>query len=91
MHYGVNGLPSGRIVRDLVGLRIRNSDNVHDKVVCISLPRRDQLKPDVVWAVLGKVIQSNARFVLSDRLEVQLDHVRPRIDEREVFGCSECD
>ena len=76
MHYGVNGLPSGRIVRDLVGLRIRNSDNVHDKVVCISLPRRDQLKPDVVWAVLGKVIQSNARFGLSDHLEMHLDHVR---------------
>jgi hypothetical protein len=33
------------------------------------------LKPDVVWDVLGKVIQSNARFGLSDRLEVRLDHV----------------
>jgi len=45
-------------------------------VVDISLRRRDQLKPDVVWAVLGKVIQSNARFGLSDRLEMHLDHVR---------------
>jgi hypothetical protein len=62
--------------RDLVGLRIRNTENVQDKVVGISLRRRDQLKPDVVWAVLGKVIQSNARFCLSDRLEVHLDHVR---------------
>jgi len=62
--------------RDLVGLRIRNTENVQDKVVGISLRRRDQLKPDVVWAVLGKVIQSNARFGLSDRLEVHLDHVR---------------
>ena len=35
-----------------------------------------KVKPDVVWAVLGKVIQSNARFGLSDRLEVHLDHVR---------------
>jgi len=26
--------------------------------------------------VLGKVVQSNARFGLSDRLEVHLDHVR---------------
>jgi hypothetical protein len=34
--------------RDLVGLRIRNTENVQDKVVCISLRRRDQLKPDVV-------------------------------------------
>jgi len=30
----------------------------------------------VVWSVLGKVIQSNARFALTDRLEVHLDHVR---------------
>ena len=62
--------------RDLVGLRILNTENVQDKVFGISLRRRDQLKPDVVWAVLGKVIQSNARFGLSDRLEVHLDHVR---------------
>jgi len=46
--------------RDLVGLRIRNTENVQDKVVGISLRRRDQLKGDVVWSVLGKVIQSNA-------------------------------
>ena len=62
--------------RDLVGLRIRNTENVEDKVVGISLRRRDQLKPDVVWDVLGKVIQSNARFALCDQLEVHLDHVR---------------
>jgi len=61
---------------DEVGLRIRNTENVQDKVVGISLRRRGQLKPDVVWAVLGKVIQSIARFGLSDRLEVHLDHVR---------------
>jgi len=42
----------------------------------VSLRRRDQLKPDVVWAVIGKVVQSNARFGLSDRLEVHLDDVR---------------
>jgi DNA-binding transcriptional regulator YdaS (Cro superfamily) len=42
--------------RDLVGLRIRNTKNVQDKVVGISLRRRDQLKPDVVWSVLRKVI-----------------------------------
>ena len=48
--------------RDLVGQRIRNTQNVQDKVVGISLRHRDQLEPDVVWGVLGKVIQSNARF-----------------------------
>ena len=51
--------------RDLVGLRIRNTENVQDKVVAISLRRRNQLKPDMVWGVLGKVIQSNARFGLA--------------------------
>jgi len=64
--------------RDLVGLRLRNTDNVEDKVVGISLRRHDQLKSDVVWAVLEKVIQSNPRIGLSDRLEVHLDHVRMR-------------
>ena len=62
--------------RDLVGLRIRNTENVKDKVVGISLRRCDQLKPDVVWAVLRKVIKSNAILGLSDRLEVHLDHER---------------
>jgi len=62
--------------RDLVGLRIRNTENAQDKVVGISLRRRDQLKADLIWSVLGKVIHSNARFALTDRLEVHLDHVR---------------
>ena len=71
-NYLVDEVPN----RDMVGLTIRNTENVEDKVVGISLRRRDQLKPDVVWQVLGKVIQSNARFGLTDRLEVRLDHVR---------------
>ena len=33
---------------DLVGITIRNTENVHDKVVGISFRRREQLKPDVV-------------------------------------------
>jgi len=70
--------------RDLVGLRIRNTKNVQDKVVGISLRRCDQLKPDVVWSVLGKVIHSNSRFALTDRLEVHLDHFRlPAVNGRE--------
>ena len=59
-----------------MGLRIRNTENVQEKVVGINFRRRDQLKPDVVWGVLRKVVQSNARFALTDRLEVHLDHVR---------------
>jgi hypothetical protein len=40
--------------RNMVGLTIRNTGNVKDKVYGISLRRRDQLKPDVVWDVLGR-------------------------------------
>ena len=46
------------------------------KLVGISFRRRDQLKPDVVWGGLGKVVQCNARFGLCDRHEVHLDHGR---------------
>ena len=45
-------------------------------MVGINLRRRVQFKADVVWGVLGNVMESNARFGLSDRLEVHLDHVR---------------
>jgi len=62
--------------RDLVGFRIRSTENPQDSVVGISLRRPEQFKADVVWSVVGKVIQSNARFALTDRLEVHLDHVR---------------
>ena len=60
---------------DLVGLRIRNTDKVQYKLLGISFRRGEQLKPDVVCGVLGKVVQSNAWFGLCDRLEVNLDHV----------------
>ena len=62
--------------RDLAGLRIRNTENVQDKVVGISFRRRYQFKPDVVSGVLGNVVQSNARFGLADRIEIHLDHIR---------------
>jgi len=58
----------------LLGLRIRNIENFQDKVVGISFRRRDQLQPEVVCGVLGNVVQSNARFGMSDRLEVYLHH-----------------
>ena len=46
-----------------------------DKVVD-SYRRRGHLKPDRVWEIISKLFQSNARFGLTDRLEVHLDHVR---------------
>ena len=68
----------------LVGLRKRNTENVQDKVIGISLRCRDQFKPGVVCEVLGKAIQRNARFALTDRLEVHLDHARmPARNDRE--------
>ena len=70
-----NYLVNDALDRDLEGLRIRNTKNVQDKLAGISFQRRDRLKPDVLWGVLGKAVQSNARFGLSDRLEVHLDHV----------------
>lgn len=57
--------------RDLVDLRIRDTDNIQDMLEGISFLRRDQLKFDV-----GKVFQSNARFGQGDRFEVHLDQVR---------------
>ena len=45
------------------------------KVVGISFRRREQFQPDVVWDVLGSVVQSNARLGWSDRLELHLDRV----------------
>ena len=42
-NYLVNKVPD----RDLVGLRIRNTENVQDKVVGISLRRREEFKSDV--------------------------------------------
>ena len=56
-------------------VRIRNTENVHDKLIGISFRRRDQMKTDLIWGVLSKVIQRNAMFGLTDRLEVKLDHV----------------
>jgi hypothetical protein len=84
-------------VIDLVGLRIRNTENVQDKVVDISFRCHDQLKPDVVWGMLGKVVHSNSRFRFSDRLEVHLEHVRKpagngRTAEKtkKILRCHEC-
>ena len=62
--------------RDFVGLKICNTENLSHKVVGVSFRRCDQLKSDVVWGILGKIVQSNARFGLTDQLKVRLDHVK---------------
>jgi hypothetical protein len=60
---------------DLVGLRIRNTENIQD-VVGISFRRWEKLKPDVVQDMLSNIIHSDARFGLTDRPEVHLENVR---------------
>jgi hypothetical protein len=55
---------------------MRISENIEDKVVGITFRCREQLESDVVWGVLGKFLQSKARFDLRDRHEVHFDHVR---------------
>lgn len=61
---------------DMVGLTIRNTDNLQDKPVGISMRRSDQISADVVWSVMSKIIQSNARFLINDKITIHVDHVR---------------
>ena len=50
-----NYLVDGMRDKNLVGLRIRDNEHIQDMVVGINFRRRDQLKTDAVWGVLGKV------------------------------------
>jgi hypothetical protein len=46
--------------KDLVGLKIRNTENMLDTFVGISMRHRDQFKTAVVRDIFGNFIQSNA-------------------------------
>ena len=50
-------------VRYLVGLKIRNTENVQDKVVGISFRRSDKFKIEVVWDVSSKVVQKELNLI----------------------------
>jgi hypothetical protein len=65
---------------DMVGITISNEENVHDKAIGISFRRRDQLTPDVIWSVFGKVAQSNVRFNALDKLVLNIHYVKMPID-----------
>jgi hypothetical protein len=58
---------------DMVGITISNEENVQRKAIGISLRRKDQITPDVIWAVFGKVIKSNARFNALDKLVLSVN------------------
>jgi hypothetical protein len=61
---------------DMVGITIHNEVNQNDKPIGISFRGKDQLSADVVWSVLEKVTQSNARFNALDRLVIIMHSVR---------------
>jgi uncharacterized protein YdhG (YjbR/CyaY superfamily) len=61
---------------DIVGLTIRNDENLVDKAVGIRFRRKDQLSAEEIWSVFENVIQSNARFNSKDKLTIQIHAVR---------------
>jgi hypothetical protein len=60
----------------IVGITIRNEENVQDKTIGLSFRRRNQLTPDVIWSVFGKIAQSNARFNGLDKLVLNIHYVK---------------
>jgi hypothetical protein len=42
---------------DMVEITISNEVNVQDKAIGISFRRKDQITPDVIWSVFGKVVK----------------------------------
>ena len=61
---------------DMVGVTIHNEVNLLDKAIGISFRRKDQLSEEVIWSVIRKVAQSNARYNAMDRLIVVVNSVR---------------
>jgi len=61
---------------DMVGITISNEINMSDKAIGISFRRKDQISPDVIWSVFGKVAQSNARFNALDKLVMTVHSVK---------------
>jgi hypothetical protein len=61
---------------DMVGITITNEVNVSDKATGISFRRKYQITSEVIWSVLGKVAQSNARFNALDKLIMTVHSVK---------------
>jgi hypothetical protein len=60
----------------MVRITISNEENVQDKAIGFSSRRKDQITPDVIWSVFGKVDQSNARFNALDKLVTPIHNVK---------------
>jgi len=61
---------------NMVGITISNEVNVNDKAIELSFRRKDQITPDVIWSVYGKVAQSNARFNALDKMVITVHSVK---------------
>jgi hypothetical protein len=61
---------------DMVAITISNEENVQDKAIRISFRSRDQITPNVIWSVFGKIAQSNARFNALDKLVLNIHYVK---------------
>jgi hypothetical protein len=75
---------------DMVGITISNEENVQDKPIGISF-RRDQITPDVIWSLFGKVAQSNARFIALDKLVLNIHYVKMPIGSSADGIAAKCD
>jgi hypothetical protein len=71
---------------DMVGITISIEENVQDKAIGISFRRKDQITPDVIWTVFGKVAQSNARFNALDKLILNIHYVKMPIGNGRGVG-----
>ena len=61
----------------MVGITISNEVNVNYKA--IGLRRKDQITPDIIWSVFGKVAQSNAMFNALDKVVITVHSVKMQI------------
>ena len=60
----------------MFGITISNEVNIADKAIGISFRRKDQITSEVIWSVLGKVAQSNARLNALDKLIMTVHSVK---------------
>jgi len=61
---------------DMLGITVANEVNVQDRAIGINFRRKDQVTSEVIWSVLGKVAQSNARFNALDKLIMIVDSLK---------------
>jgi hypothetical protein len=63
----------------MVGITISNEVNVQDKAIGISFRKKVQITGDVIWSVIEKVAQSNAKFNALDKSVLTVRSVKMSI------------